>query len=119
MPNVPHPRVRNPNKKSPTEVFDEMRKNFDPDKAKGLHLAYQWKLSGSGGGEWNIKIDDGKCSINKGEISKADVTFECSADTWVALSNQKLSGTMAFMRGMLHVKGSHSTAKKLDTIFPA
>lgn len=112
------PRDRNYNKKTPKDVFDEMRRNFDASKAKGVKLTYAWKLSGSNGGNWFIKINDGKCEIGKGSVDKADVTFECSDETWVALSNKKLGGMRAFLSGKLKVDGSHGTAKKLDEIFP-
>ena len=112
------PLSRNYNKKTPKDVFDEMRRNFDASKAKGLKLTYAWKLSGSDGGSWFIKIADGKCEIGKGSVDKADVTFECSDETWVALSNKKLGGMRAFLTGKLKVNGDHGTAKKLDEIFP-
>ena len=31
---------------TPQEVFDSMRGNFQPAKAKGVHARYQWDLSG-------------------------------------------------------------------------
>jgi hypothetical protein len=36
----------------------------------------------------------------------------------VALSNNELGGTWAYITGRLKIKGPHSIAKKLDAIFP-
>jgi putative sterol carrier protein len=111
--------VRDKNKKTPQDVFEEMKRNFSEKKAKGVNLTFQWKLTGKNPGTWFLKVTDGKFTIGKGEAAGADVTFHCTSETWVALSNEKLSGTRAFLSGKLKVEGSHGTAKKLDEIFPA
>jgi putative sterol carrier protein len=113
------PRRRNRNKKTPQDVFDEMRRNFSPSKAKGVKLTYAWKISGPNGGSWYVKINNGTCEIGKGAVAGADVTFRCSDQTWVALSNETLSGMRAFLTGKLKVDGSQLTARKLDELFPA
>ena len=40
---------------TPQEVFDAMRGSFQPAKAKGVHVRYQWDLSGPNGGEGGSK----------------------------------------------------------------
>ena len=113
------PRSRNHHKKTPQDVFDEMRRNFSPSKARGVKLTYAWNISGPHGGKWFIKINDGSCQIGTGSVKNADVTFTCSDETWVALSNETLGGFRAFITGKLKVDGSQLTAKKLDEMFPA
>ena len=102
----------------PQDTFDGMRENFKPDKAKGLHLRYQWELSGPDGGDWWIEINDGKCAFGRGKIDNPNVTFIASDKTWVALCNHKLKGTWAYITGRLKVRGSQSVARKLDEMFP-
>jgi len=41
-----------PANSTPQDVFDGMRQSFQAEKAKGVHLKYQWQLSGPNGGEW-------------------------------------------------------------------
>jgi putative sterol carrier protein len=108
LPVPARPRVRDKNKKTPQDVFEEMKRNFSEKKAQGVNLTFQWKLTGKNPGTWFLKVNDGKFTIGKGETTGADVTFHCTSETWVALSNEKLSGTRAFLSG-----------KKLDEIFPA
>ena len=69
--------------------------SFLPDKSKGLHLRYQFSLTGPHGGEWWIEVTDGKFKMGHGKIDNPDVTFIASDNDWVALSNGKLSGTWA------------------------
>jgi putative sterol carrier protein len=103
---------------TPQDVFDGMRQSFQAQKAKGVHLKYQWQLSGPNGGEWWIEVKDGKYQIGRGKIDKPDVTFVATDKNWVALSNGTLGGKWAFFTGRLKIHGSQAAASKLDEIFP-
>jgi putative sterol carrier protein len=107
-----------PPSSTPQEVFDGMRKSFQPEKAKGVHARYQWELSGPNGGEWWIEVNDGTFRMGRGKIDNPSVTFIASDKTWVALSNGTLGGKWAFFTGRLKIRGSQSVARKLDEIFP-
>jgi putative sterol carrier protein len=102
----------------PQQVFDGMREDFLPAKSKGLHLRYQFSLTGPNGGDWWIEVNDGKFKLGRGKIANPDVTFITSDNDWVALSNGKLSGTWATLTGRLKVHGSHALARKLDEMCP-
>jgi putative sterol carrier protein len=103
---------------TPQDVFDGMRQSFQAQKAKGVHLKYQWQLSGPKGGEWWIEVNDGKYQMGRGKIDKPDVTFVATDKNWVALSNGTLGGKWAFFTGRLKIRGSQAAASKLDEIFP-
>jgi putative sterol carrier protein len=103
---------------TPQDVFDGMRQSFQAQKAKGVHLKYQWQLSGPKGGEWWIEVNDGKYQMGRGRIDKPDVTFVATDKNWVALSNGTLDGKWAFFTGRLKIRGSQNAARKLDEIFP-
>ena len=107
-----------PANSTPQEVFDGMRQSFQVEKAKGVHLRYQWQLSGPSGGEWWIEVNDGKFEMGRGKIGNPDVTFVTSDKNWVALSNGTLGGKWAFFTGRLKIQGSQAAARKLDEIFP-
>jgi putative sterol carrier protein len=103
---------------TPQDVFDGMRESFQAQKAKGVHLKYQWQLSGPQGGEWWIEVNDGKYQMGRGAIDKPDVTFVATDKNWVALSNGTLGGKWAFFTGRLKIHGSQAAARKLDEMFP-
>jgi len=107
-----------PANSTPQEVFDGMRQSFQVKKAKGVHLRYQWQLSGPSGGEWWIEVNDVKFEMGRGKIDNPDVTFVTSDKNWVALSNGTLGGKWAFFTGRLKIQGSQAAARKLDEIFP-
>jgi alkyl sulfatase BDS1-like metallo-beta-lactamase superfamily hydrolase len=103
---------------TPQEVFDGMRGSFQPAKAKGVHVRYQWDLSGPNGGEWWIEVNDGTYKLGKGKIPDPNVTFTAKDQDWVAICRDQLSGTWAYFTGRLKVRGDQTVARKLGEIFP-
>jgi putative sterol carrier protein len=103
---------------TPQDIFDAMRGSFQPAKAKGVHARYQWDLSGPHGGEWWIKVNDGTYQMGKGRISNPTVTFMAKDKDWVAICQDRLSGTWAYLTGRLKVRGDQGLARKLGEMFP-
>jgi putative sterol carrier protein len=103
---------------TPQQVFDAMRGSFQPAKATGVHVRYQWDLSGPNGGEWWIDVNDGNFKMGKGKILNPNVTFMAKDQDWVAICNNQLSGMWAYVTGRLKVRGDQGVARKLGEIFP-
>ena len=103
---------------TPQDVFDAMRDSFQPAKAKGVHVRYQWDLSGPHGGEWWIEVNDGTYTMGKGKIPNPNVTFIATDKDWVAICHDQLSGTWAYLTGRLKVRGDQKVARKLGEMFP-
>src|SRR5437879_7891507 len=98
---------------TPQQVFDGMRQSFQAEKAKGVHLKYQWQLSGPSGGEWWIEVNDGKFEMGKGKVDKPDVTFITSDKNWVALSSGTLGGKWPFFTGRRRMQGSPAAGRQV------
>jgi len=45
------------------EVFTKMSEIFNPGAAQGLDVAFQFDITGDGGGTWNVGIKDSVCQI--------------------------------------------------------
>lgn len=103
---------------SPADVFQAMSRVFQVEKARGLHIRYLFHLTNPQGGDWWIKVDDGKMAMGKGGIEKPDCTIVCTGDDWVALDNETLSGMRAFLSGRLKILGKRDLARKLNELFP-
>jgi putative sterol carrier protein len=103
---------------TPQDAFDAMRGSFQPAKAKGVHVRYQWDLSGPHGGEWWIEVNDGTYTMGKGKIPNPSVTFTAKDKDWVAICHDQLSGTWAYLTGRLKVRGDQAVARKLGEMFP-
>ena len=107
-----------PENSVPQDVFDGMRESFRPDTAVGVHVRYQFELSGPTGGQWWIEVNDGRVKMGRGKIPNPTVTFVTSDKDWVALSNGRLSGIWATLTGRLKIRGDQRMARKLDEMFP-
>ena len=103
---------------TPQEVFDSMRGSFQQAKAKGVHARYQWDLSGPQGGQWWIDVENGTYKMGKGKIPNPSVTFIAKDKDWVAICQDQLSGTWAYITGRLKVRGDQGVARKLGEMFP-
>src|SRR5207237_10158565 len=72
-----------PPSSTPQDVFDGMRQSFQAGKAKGVHLKYQWQLSGPNGGDWWIAVKDGTYEVRRGKVDNPDDSFITTDTTWV------------------------------------
>jgi putative sterol carrier protein len=85
-------------------------------KLKGFNAVIQVVLSGEGGGEYYMKIEDGKFSTFKGKAEAPKLTMTQSLTDWRAVNAGTLNPQMAFMSGKLKISGDMSLAMKLGSI---
>ncbi|MGK5091449.1 SDR family NAD(P)-dependent oxidoreductase [Deltaproteobacteria bacterium TL4] len=98
-------------------IFAEMNKGFKADAAKGLDVVFQYRISGNGGGDWNMVIKDGTLSINKGVHNTPTTTMKISASDFIALRKGELDPMQAFTTGKLQVEGDMMKAQLLGSLF--
>jgi len=99
------------------EIIEAMPTAFRPEKAQGLHIVYQFELSGEGGGTWAVEIADGQCRVKEGGVSNPDLTLMMSAADYVAMVKGELDPIKAFMSGKVKARGDLSLAPKLLILF--
>lgn len=97
--------------------FNELMKNLpkmvDAEEAKGLKGKVQFSLSGEGGGEWGVVLDDGKVSVSEGIMAQPQLTVKASSENAEKLLNGKLDPMMAFMTGKIKIAGDVALGMKL------
>ena len=94
----------------------EARLRDNPEKVAGLNAIFQFDLSGDNGGVWHVVLADGDGHVAEGPAENPGVTISMADQDFVALTEGKLDGTMAFMSGKLKVKGDMGLAMKLQTL---
>ena len=99
------------------DIFKEMPERFDANKAKNANFAIQFDLSGDGGGQWYVKIADGKCDTGKGAIDDAKATIHMDATDYVKMTSGELNPMAAFMSGKVKVEGDLSSVMQLQSLF--
>lgn len=97
--------------------FNELMKSLpqmvDANQAKGLTGRVQFSLSGEGGGEWGVVLDDGKVSVEQGKMAQPQLTVKASTENAEKLLNGKLDPMMAFMTGKVKIAGDMALGMKL------
>jgi putative sterol carrier protein len=96
------------------EVFDSLPGRFNADGAKDWKAAIQFNLSGDNGGNWNVSVDNGKCTVNEGQVAEPTATVEMPAETWVGISNGSVNPMTAYMKGQIKAKGKMGDVMKLN-----
>jgi len=98
-------------------IFPQMAENFVPEKAEGVDATIQFELSGDNGGNFWLRIADGKCEAGEGTADNPKMTLRAAADDWYAVSTGETNPMQAFMSGKIKIQGDMGLAMKLQTMF--
>jgi putative sterol carrier protein len=100
--------------KTPKEFFEEvLPSRFKPDKAAGIDVTVQVKITGSNGGDWVVTIKNQKLKAEEGTHPSPTLTLEIAETDYMDLVNGEMSGEKAFLTGKLRFKGNIALALKL------
>jgi NAD(P)-dependent dehydrogenase (short-subunit alcohol dehydrogenase family)/aminoglycoside phosphotransferase (APT) family kinase protein len=77
----------------------------------------QFVLTGPGGSEWYLEVEDGKAARKAGMTKDFNVKLTASAASWYAIQDGSLDRVQAFMQGLMKIEGDMSLLMQLeDTI---
>ncbi len=96
-----------------SDFINNMPNQIDLEKTKGMHALLQFSISGEGGGDWGVKVDDGKVEVVPGQLAKPQLIIKASAADALRLMHGELNPVGAFMTGRLKVVGDMALAMKL------
>jgi putative sterol carrier protein len=100
------------------EVFEKVPQVFNANAAKGMDKVFQYVITGTDGGNWNVVVKDGKAQVSEGTHASPSVTLTMSSQTWLAMVNKQTTGMQAFMSGQLKVSGDIMLAQRIPELFP-
>jgi DNA-binding HxlR family transcriptional regulator len=75
------------------------------DRAKGVRVTYELRLTGKGGGVWTVDLRDGECAVREGFAERADIRYTADARDWCRLALGVVDDREAFERGRLKKDG--------------
>jgi len=100
------------------QAIEGMALSFSPEAAgQALEAVIQFHVTGEGGGEWHLVIEDGQCRCERGVAAEPTLTITTPADVWLAIARKELSGATALMTGKYKAKGKMGLLLKMDKIF--
>lgn len=100
---------------SASALLHKLPAAFNPSEAAGTNCTIQFMCSTP----VNAVIKDGKCTVNDGQSTSADVTITMEDDDLVALMKGELNGMTAFMTGKLQIEGDLMLAQRMASFFDA
>jgi putative sterol carrier protein len=103
--------------KSARERIEAMPQTFRPERAGRASCTVQFHISGEGGGDWHVTIQDRKCTVTEGVSNAADATLNMDASDYVDLATGKLNSMKAFMSGKVKASGDVSLLQRMDRWF--
>ena len=96
------------------QIFDEMPAGFNAEGAGDWAATIQFDISGDRGGQYVVKIGDGKCEVTEGTSDDASSTIIATDETWIGVYDGSVNPMSAFMTGKLKVKGNMGDVMKLQ-----
>ena len=113
------PEATSPAAEGPTvaTVFDGLPQAFQADKAVGVEVVFQFRISGPGGGDWFAAIKDGACTVNRGSHEKPTTTIKMADGDFLNLMSGKLPALQAFTSGKLKIEGDLMKSQLIEKLF--
>ena len=99
------------------DLLESMPFGFNAKKAGDLKLIMQFNLSGDETIDGYLEIENKTCTFSYGQHPSPDTTIISDAKLWLDISNQKVSGTEAYLKKQYHVEGDVSYLLKLNELF--
>ncbi len=99
------------------ELMERLPGAFLPEQAAGVNATVQFNLSGVKGGDWVVRIEDSRLSVESGVTPYPNLTFKAEAQDCLDIFTGKQDGMRAFMQGKLRLVGDMSLAMRLTRLF--
>jgi DNA-binding HxlR family transcriptional regulator len=75
------------------------------ERAAGVDLAFEIRLSGLGGGVWTVCIAGGACTVRPGFAERADVRYTAEARIWCAVALGVMPAKTVYAQGLMTKDG--------------
>ncbi|NOZ02847.1 MAG: SDR family NAD(P)-dependent oxidoreductase [Deltaproteobacteria bacterium] len=98
-------------------VFEKMPQAFKGDKAAGVDVVFQYRISGPGGGDWHTVIKDQSCEVFGGEHASPTTTIIMADEDFLALMEGKLNAMKAYTSGKLKIEGDLMKSQLIEKLF--
>lgn len=100
------------------DLFLSLPSKLDKEAAEDLDAVYQFDLSGSQGGQYQLRVQNGTCVVEEGTHADPHVTLSMAGEDCIKVLNGQLSGPAIVMSGRLQISGDVGLAMQLKSLFP-
>ena len=99
------------------DAVDWLRKNFDPEAARGVRTVYALELTGAGGGELAARVDDGLLELARGNAPEAELRLRLELGDFCAILAGRANPEILLMQDRIGWTGEISLALKMRRLF--
>ncbi len=92
---------------------------FIPEKAAGVDTKIQLHLSGTGGGDWFMIIQNQKLTVEPGIVENPRLSVSGNAQEVLQILSGQMDGMRAFMQGKIKLSGDIGMAMRMANMFKA
>ncbi|MBW1984868.1 MAG: AMP-binding protein [Deltaproteobacteria bacterium] len=97
--------------------FEDMKERFIPEKAKGTEAAVSYHITGKGGGQWTISIQDGKMTLTEEVLNSPTVYIVARDADYQDIVTGKLDGITAVVTGKMTIEGDVNFMAEFRSMF--
>jgi len=85
------------------DLFFSLPRRFKPEKAGSFSGVFHFDLTGAGGGQFTVSIENGTCAVQEGLTGKPDCTIKTAAQTHLDIEQGKANPQWAYLTGKVKV----------------
>ncbi len=97
--------------------FAGLAQRFQASSAGGVSVVFQFSISGPGGGDWTVSVDNGECQVGKGSHASPTTTLEMSAGDFLEFVGGRLPAMQAYTSGRLNIRGDLMKSQLVEKLF--
>jgi uncharacterized lipoprotein YddW (UPF0748 family) len=116
---APQSEVPNESYSRLAQVFAEALRRAGGKELAGLTALVSVHATGEGGGDWWLRLDDGKCTSGQGEADTPDLVISAATADLLAVANRQADPMELWTAGRVAVTGDYALAKRLLAAFEA
>jgi putative sterol carrier protein len=90
---------------------------FQADKAAGVDVVFQFRISGGGGGDWYAVVKDKTCKVEAGLHPKPTTTLKMAGEDFLKLVAGQLPAMQAYTSGKLKIEGDLMKSQLVTKLF--
>ena len=98
-------------------VFAAMPKAFNPEAAAGVEAVFQYAIGGPGGGDWQVAVSGGACTVAPGRAENPTCTLIMAAADFLDMNAGRLDPMQAFTTGKLKIEGDVMKSQLIGKLF--
>ena len=100
-------------------LFEGMSRRFIPEMSKGINASVSYHITGKGGGQWTVFINDGKFKLSNSILQDPTVYIVARDSDYHDIVTGKIDGITAVLTGKMSIEGDIQFMSEFRNMFKA